>query len=166
MKKHLIGFTMVLVLIAGLTGCGSNTGAAESSNTKVSDTKVNTTSAQTSGQSENITLTINGKKFEATIEYNSDTEQIFTKLPLSISMSKLDGGNLLYGGKFTPAKGTFQKGFKKGDIALCKANYFIVFYADQPENQGSEYCKIGHITSGTENLDSIANGGKLEISKS
>lgn len=117
------------------------------------------------GKTVEVIITIDGKKFDAEIEENLDTTQILGKLPMELSMHNLNGSNLIWGGNFAPAKGTFVKELKKGELALCSADYFIVFYDDYPSNAGSQFRPIGRLTSGLENLKDISNGGKLRIEK-
>jgi hypothetical protein len=112
-----------------------------------------------------VAITIGNQKFDAEIEENSDTAQILERLPIELSMYNLKGSNLVWGGSFVPAKGTFVNNLKKGDIALCEANYFIVFYDDYPSNKTSKFFPIGKITSNLEGLNSLNVGGKLRIEK-
>jgi hypothetical protein len=115
------------------------------------------------GTMREVTITIGGKAFQAEIEQNADTEQILSRLPMELSMSRLPGARLIYGGSFSPAQGEYRSDFRKGELALCHYNYFILFYDDKPRSYNSEFRPIGRITSDLENLASIADGGKMRL---
>lgn len=150
MKKRNLTLLMLGFVALSLMVCGDLKAAAPAR-------------SQTGGEMREVQIAINGKQFTAEIEDNADTKQIFAKLPMELSMSKLNGANLLYGGSFVPAMGQYRKGFRKGELALCHADYFIVFYDNQPNGHSSEYRPIGRIVSGLGNLNSVADGGRLHM---
>ena len=151
--------SLCLILIFSCSAC---------SNTKATS-EVKPVQAQTiNGENimREIEITIDGQKFAAQIIENADTKKILDKLPMDLSMSQLGATRFIYGGNFEPAKGKFHKNFKKGEIALCHSNYFIIFYDDQPASSDDEYCTIGHITQGVDKLSDVAKGGKLHMDSS
>lgn len=151
---------VVMLTLGVFTACG-NTPKTEST-TATAATKVEKT-AEVKGQRKDVVLTIEGKRFEAQIEENENTKQILDKLPMDIPMSNLGGANLIYGGSFKAPKEGFHRDCKKGDLAICHVNYFIVFFDNQPSSYHSEFYSIGKITSNLESLGSISSGGKMHV---
>ncbi len=147
--------TLGLALILGSVGC-SDTIAREN---KVSQKEV----VVQNNSNQEVNLKINDKEFKASLNDNVNTKQILENLPIEVNMTPLARGNFLYGGNFKLAQGGFQTNFKKGDIALCKANYILVFYNDIPANNDQEYYYIGKITENLNELDKIMTGGILRI---
>jgi len=148
--------SLCLILLFSCSGCSSTKATFETKPVQAQTKNVE-------GTMREIELTIDGQKFTAQIMENEDTKQILDKLPMDLSMSQLGATRLIYGGNFQPAKGKFHKNFKKGEIALCHSNYFVVFYDDQPVSSDGEYCTIGHITQGLDKLSDVAKGGKLHM---
>ena len=154
---------VIKIIVFGLmfalssTGCG-NTTANENN-------KIETKVVMQSDEIQEVVLKIGNENFKAVLQNNIDTKQILQHLPMSIRMSTLERGNFLYGGSFNPIQGKFQKDFKKGDLALCEANYLLVFYDDIPSDNSREYYFIGKITEGLENLNKVKNGGELQMQR-
>lgn len=158
MRKYSIYFLLMLLLLV-TAGCGSLT--AENT-PAVSETAA---VSEAEGKEVSMELDLGGQAYQAVIEENEDTRQILDNLPLTVTLSPLEKGNLAYGGHFQEPRAGYSHGFKKGDIALCHSNFIVLFYEDQPASYGSEYRKIGHITSGLENLKPIPEGTQMTLRK-
>ena len=163
MKKKLLLAITCSMLILVLGGYYSTKAAAPESKPGPAPAQTETAATAAAGSKKKVAITIDGKKLMAEIVDNTETRQLLDKLPMDLDMTKLGGANLIYGGRFKTAKGSYRKGMKKGELAFCHYNYFMVFYDDQPRSYDSEFLPIGKITSGEENLSSVVNGGKLHM---
>lgn len=92
----------------------------------------------------NINLTINDKKYNATLE-NNETAQAFAELlPQEFNMSELNGNEkYIYMDNSLPTNVSNPKQIVAGDIMLYGNNCLVVFY--KSFNTSYSYTKIGHI---------------------
>lgn len=112
-----------------------------------------------------MTLTINGKTFTATL-YESETAQAFAKLlPLTLEMQELNGNE-----KYYYLDGTLPTNSEKvgtihaGDIMLYGNSCVVLFY--QTFSTPYSYTKIGRLNADTGIAEAAGNGAatvKFEI---
>lgn len=113
----------------------------------------------------NITLTVGGATFSATMEQNSTAEAFRALLPLNLEMRELNGNekyhNLL---QSLPTNRKSVGTIHAGDIMLYNDNCVVVFY--KTFETSYSYSPIGHITNAQglqEALDSGSSNILFEI---
>ena len=92
----------------------------------------------------NINVSINSKKYNATIENNETTKTFISQLPQAFNMNELNGNEkYVYMDTSLPTNSISPKHIKKGDIMLYGDNCLVLFY--QSFDTDYRYTKIGHI---------------------
>ena len=95
---------------------------------------------------EDITLTIGGRTFTATMEQNSTAEAFRKMLPLTLEMQELNGNEKYhYLSQSLPTNRTKVGTIHVGDIMLYGDNCVVVFY--ETFTTSYQYTPIGHITN-------------------
>ncbi len=160
-KKVIIGILIVLIIVIGVIVVykiieKSVTNRADfnfkveniSSNPvdTISNEKDNNESEvdTTMGTITNITVSINGKNYNAKIE-NNETAQIFiSRLPQEFDMKELNGNEkYVYMDNSLPTNPSNPKHIENGDIMLYGNDCLVIFYKSFDTNYS--YTKIGHI---------------------
>ena len=143
------GMTMVLAAALLLSACGNSTAVSSQQAASVAEGKAEVAMAKSSEQNrQEIQLEAKGKHFTAIIERNELTKKLLDKVPTTLSMTPLGG---------------LVRGLKKGDLAYCQYGYFIIFTEDQKPDHNTGFIKVGEITSGKEDLSTIAGGADVTI---
>lgn len=133
MKRKIL--LSILILIFILTGCTTN------KESEAKDMKNIT----------NITVTINDKDYNATLENNETTQVFLELLPIDLEMSELNGNEkYIYLDQTLPTKSYNPDKIKAGDIMLYGNDCLVIFY--KSFNTSYSYTKIGHIDN-LSNLD-------------
>ncbi len=108
--------------------------------------------------SNTMTVTINGKEFEAALENNDTIDAFKELLPMTINMNELNGNEKYYNMNSSLPTNSYSPGtINAGDIMLYGNNCLVVFY--KTFSSSYSYTKIGHITdvTGIENAVGIGN---------
>ena len=157
------GMTMALAAALLLSACGNSTAVSSQQAASVAEGKAEVAMAKSSEQNrQEIQLEAKGKHFTAIIERNELTKKLLDKVPTTLSMTPL-GGDLIYGDDPISMPGGLVRGLKKGDLAYCQYGYFIIFTEDQKPDHNTGFIKVGEITSGKEDLSTIAGGADVTI---
>jgi hypothetical protein len=91
-----------------------------------------------------LIITIGGKPFGATLSDNSTAAAFKALLPLSVSMSELNGNEKLYRLPTNlPAQPSRPVSIQSGDLMLYGANTVVLFYKSFPTTYS--YTRIGRI---------------------
>lgn len=154
MKKNIFLSLLFVTLIFIITGCIDNKKIIE-------DTKINNNS-NTINENEvdnnmetitSISITINGKNYNVTLEDN-ETAQAFVKLlPGEFNMKELNGNEkYIYMNNTLPTNSSNPKHIEAGDIMLYGNDCLVIFYKSFDTNYS--YTKVGHIY----NLPNLGNG--------
>ena len=92
----------------------------------------------------NINVSINSKKYNATIENNETAKSFISRLPQEFNMKELnENEKYAYIDNSLPTNSTNPKHIKSGDIMLYGSNCLVIFYKSFDTNYS--YTKIGHI---------------------
>ncbi len=101
----------------------------------------------------NINITINGKNYNAILEYNETAQTFKNLLPKDFNMNELNGNEkYVYIDNSLPTNSSNPKYIKAGDIMLYGDNCLVIFY--KSFNTSYSYTRIGHI----DNLPNLGNG--------
>ena len=91
-----------------------------------------------------ISVSINGKKYNATIENNETAKTFISRLPQELNMEELNGNEkYVYMDNSLPTNSTNPKHIEVGDIMLYGNDCLVIFY--KSFNTSYSYTKIGHI---------------------
>ena len=94
--------------------------------------------------STNINVSINNKKYNATIENNETAKTFISRLPQEFNMEELNGNEkYVYMDNSLPTNSMNPKHIKSGDIMLYGSDCLVIFYKSFDTNYS--YTKIGHI---------------------
>lgn len=102
-----------------------------------------------------VMITINNKEYELELDDNETVKDFLELLPLSISMSELNGNEkYFYLDQSLSTNPTNPKNITQGDVMLFGDNCLVIFYKSFETSYS--YTKIGHIND----LDDL---GKEEV---
>ena len=105
------------------------------------------------------TMTINiifgGKTFSATIEDSATGRAFFSKLPLTLQMSELNGNEKYCYGVSLPSADKRFDSIVAGDLMLYSGNCVVLFYGNAG---GYNYTRIGKLTNTTGLKEAVGNG--------
>lgn len=91
-----------------------------------------------------MNITINGKKYNATLENNETVKAFVKMLPQEFDMNELNGNEkYIYMNNSLPTNHFNPKHIERGDIMLYGNNCLVIFYKSFDTNYS--YTKIGHI---------------------
>ena len=98
-----------------------------------------------------ITILIEDKKYNLTLEDNDTTKKLFSNLPLTFQMEELNGNEkYVYLDKEYPVNSYNPKHINKGDVMLYNSNCLVIFY--KSFDTSYSYTKLGHI----DNLENLS----------
>lgn len=138
MKKiFLCLFLLIPIFI--LSGCMDN----EKTNNNTRDTINNESEKRDSMENKKITIIIDDKNYEATLEDNDTVEAFIKILPQEFNMQELNGNEKYVYIDSLPNNANKPKFINKGDIMLYGDNCLVIFYKSFETNYS--YTKIGHI---------------------
>ena len=101
---------------------------------------------------ENINVSINNQKYNATIENNETAKKFINQLPQEFNMKELNGNEkYVYMDNLLPTNSINPRHIQSGDIMLYGSDCLVIFYKSFDTNYG--YTKIGHI----DNLPDLGN---------
>ena len=91
-----------------------------------------------------VMITINNKEYELELEDNETVKDFLKLLPLSVSMSELNGNEkFIYLDQSLSTNPTNPKNITQGDVMLFGDNCLVIFYKSFETSYS--YTKIGHI---------------------
>ncbi len=111
-----------------------------------------------------INININGTNYTATLEDNNTTREFIKRLPLTITMTELNGNEKYYyfNDSFPSSPARIGK-INSGDLMLYGDNCFVLFY--ESFNTSYSYTRIGKIDNPS-SLKSAVGKGNIKISLS
>ncbi|HIQ94057.1 TPA: hypothetical protein IAB29_02850 [Candidatus Ventrenecus stercoripullorum] len=108
-----------------------------------------------------ISILINGRPFEASLEQNETTQAFQKLLPLKITMNELNGNEKYrYLESMLPSNPIKVETIEAGDIMLYGDNCLVLFYEDFKTSYS--YTRIGKIEN-VEELQEVIGTGSIEI---
>lgn len=91
-----------------------------------------------------MTVTVNGTSFGATLEDNATARQLAAQLPLTLTMSELNGNEkYFYLDRSLPTSSERVGAIQAGDIMLFGSDCLVLFY--QSFSTGYSYTRIGRL---------------------
>ena len=91
-----------------------------------------------------VMITINNKEYELELEDNETVKDFLKLLPVSVSMSELNGNEkFIYLDQSLSTNPTNPKNITQGDVMLFGDNCLVIFYKSFETSYS--YTKIGHI---------------------
>ena len=92
-----------------------------------------------------ITITVNGTPFTATIENNAAGQELLARLPLTLSMEELHGNEkYCYTGKAFGGEQYVPDTIEAGDLMVFGSDCLVLFY-ETFSNGGWSYARVGKI---------------------
>ncbi len=106
-------------------------------------------------ESRAITISVGGTRFAAVVE-NTETGRAFLgKLPLTLSMSELNGNEKYSYGVTLPTNASHYDAIAAGDLMLYGSDCLVLFYG---EAGGYSYTRIGRLVSTDGLADALGDG--------
>ena len=140
MLKKILSAAIIFSLII-LTGCGEN----------------KSVSVAQEVQTMQIKILVNGKTFEAILENNPATQEFYKMLPLSVTMTELNGNEKYCRlNKNLPSNDNRVGNIQAGDLMLWSSNTVVLFYKNF--SSGYSYTRLGKILNPEGLLDAVGNG--------
>lgn len=134
MKKSFLLFFLVLCILL-ISGCKKNNNDYNQVDSKEKNMQE---------FKNNISITINNKVYNATLEDNETSGEFYKMLPLELKMNELNGNEkYFYLDKTLSTNSTNPKHINSGDIMLYGNDCLVIFYKSFSTNYS--YTKIGHI---------------------
>ena len=125
-------------------------------------TKVLTLSMASDLQAQQITMTVNGKQFAATLENNATANAFKAMLPLTLNMKELNANEKFADLPKSLPTNRYNPGtIEVGDILLYGSSTIVVFYKkiDTPYN----YTRIGKVNN-VDGLEVALGKGNVKVS--
>lgn len=105
----------------------------------------------------NIKLSINGEEYNVTLEDNETSRELVSRLPLSITMSEMNGNEkYYYFDESFPTNSSSVGRINAGDIMLYGDDCLVVFY--ESFNTSYSYTRIGKIDNPNGLENNVGNG--------
>ena len=121
----------------------------------------NTENNDSISMSRNITLTINGTTFAATLEDNEAARAFATRLPLTLEMNELNGNEKYsYLNESLPTDSHRAGTIQTGDLMLYGSACVVLFY--KTFTSGYSYTRLGRVTN-PEGLAAALGSGNVRI---
>lgn len=153
MKGKLLAFAFILfpVVTFAFTGCSPDDELPLQS----SDMENNTND----GKETNMTLNIKigEQTFSVTLEDNNTARAFVALLPMTVSMTELNGNEKYYYlEKNLPTESSRPGTIRAGDLMLYGSNCVVLFY--ETFSSSYSYTRIGHIDNPSELASVVGNG--------
>lgn len=150
MRRISCMFLMIIVM-CGMAGCNSNLPPADDLPTDDTANEEVIT---------NMRLTILGATFDVELEDNATVDKLVELLPMTLSMSELNGNEKYYYlNQSLPSDAKRVGEIRAGDIMLWGDDCLVIFYQSFTTNYS--YTKIGHIQDATKLEDIVGRGNVL-----
>ena len=165
-QRMRIVFVMVIATMTGLSACGEEQGAAINLPVIAQDltqagSQQNPAQPISKKGQLNMWMTVNGHRFEVTLEDHATTRAFASQLPLTLQMEELNGNE-----KHGQLSGTLPTDEKRrgiihnGDLMLYGSKTLVVFY--QTFTSSYSYTRLGKVNH-PEKLAVILGNGDVEI---
>ena len=142
MKNSLIVIFGFVMLLTGSLACKTDDGIITNKNMETNDsTHVDTLNNQ-------LKIRIGSKTFTAKLFNNATVTAFKAKLPMTVSMSELNGNEKLY--RFPdnlPTNASNPENINLGDLMIYESNMLVLFYQSFPTSYS--YTKLGRINNTT-----------------
>ena len=102
-----------------------------------------------------IVVSVGGKSFTAKVEDSETGRAFVAKLPLTLSMTELNGNEKYCYGVSLPTASRYYSTIEAGDLMLYGSNCVVLFYGAAG---GYSYTRIGRLTSTTGLASALGNG--------
>lgn len=110
----------------------------------------------------NITITVNGTSFAATIEYNESGRAFADRLPLTLDMNEMNGNEKYqYLDESLPTESYRLGTIRTGDLMLYGSSCLVLFY--KTFSSDYSYTRLGRIDN-PESLATVAGSGNVRVS--
>ncbi|WP_254411209.1 cyclophilin-like fold protein [Dyadobacter diqingensis] len=142
MKNSLIVLSGLVMLLTGSLACKTNEVTIANTNMETTD------SNHTDTTSSRLKIRIGSKTFTATLLNNVTATAFKSRLPMTVSMSELNGNEKLY--RFPdnlPTNASNPRNINSGDLMIYGSNTLVLFYQSFPTSYN--YTKLGRIDDAT-----------------
>ena len=102
-----------------------------------------------------IVVSVGGKSFTAKVEDSETGRAFVAKLPLTLSMTELNGNEKYCYGVSLPTASRYYSTIEAGDLMLYGSNCVVLFYGAAG---GYSYTRIGRLTSTAGLVSAVGNG--------
>lgn len=102
-----------------------------------------------------IVVSVGGKSFTAKVEDSETGRAFVAKLPLTLSMTELNGNEKYSYGVSLPTASRYCSTIEAGDLMLYGSNCVVLFYGAAG---GYSYTRIGRLTSTAGLVSAVGNG--------
>ena len=102
-----------------------------------------------------IVVSVGGKSFTAKVEDSETGRAVVAKLPLTLSMTELNGNEKYCYGVSLPTASRYYSTIEAGDLMLYGSNCVVLFYGAAG---GYSYTRIGRLTSTAGLVSAVGNG--------
>ena len=102
-----------------------------------------------------IYLSIGGKRFAALVDDSETGREFLEKLPLTLSMSELNGNEKYCYGVSLPSAPEYYDKIEPGELMLYGSNCIVLFYG---KAGGYSYTRIGKLTSAEGLAEAVGSG--------
>ena len=102
-----------------------------------------------------IVVSVGGKSFTAKVEDSETGRSFVAKLPLTLSMTELNGNEKYCYGVSLPTASRYYSTIEAGDLMLYGSNCVVLFYGAAG---GYSYTRIGRLTSTAGLVSAVGNG--------
>ena len=106
-----------------------------------------------------IVVSVGGKSFTAKIEDSETGRAFMEKLPLTLSMTELNGNEKYCYGVTLPTASKYDSTIEAGDLMLYGSNCIVLFYGSAG---GYSYTRIGKLTA-TDGLAAAVGSGTASV---
>lgn len=104
-----------------------------------------------------IDVKVGGRVFAATLEDNAAAREFASRLPLTLSMSELNGNEkYCYLDKPLPAAAKSVSTIESGDLMLWQSNCVVLFY--KTFSSGYSYTRLGRLDSAEGIAEAVGRG--------
>ena len=106
-----------------------------------------------------IVVFAGGKRFAAKVDENETGRAFLAKLPLTVSMTELNGNEKYCYGVSLPTAAQYYNKIEAGDLMLYGSNCLVLFYGSAG---GYSYTRIGKLVS-TDELAAAVGSGSADV---
>ena len=116
---------------------------------------------QSASMERNITISVNGTSFSATLENNNATRAFAAMLPLTLNMNEMNGNEKYHYLSANLPVDSYRPGtIRAGDLMLYGSSCVVLFYETFPS--GYAYTRLGQIDN-PEGLDAALGRGNVSV---
>lgn len=163
---HLLHLMLCIILpvsAAGFTSCSDDNAVPQdivqenSPAENQDDNQGNNTDNNNDNMERNITITVGGKAFPATLEDNEAAAAFAAMLPVTLQMSELNGNEkYFYLDSPLPVQSTRPGTINEGDLMLYGSSCVVLFY--ETFRSGYSYTRLGRIVNPDGLAEAVGDG--------